>query len=175
MHDSIYKANDDSYMLEKAVKKYAKGKVLDMGAGSGVIAKAALGKADEVIAVDINQKAVSHVKSLGIKALRSDLFSNIKGRFDLIVFNPPYLPYEKKEDKATALQVSGGKKGHELIERFLKNAKKHLEKHGKILLLFSSLSGNVEKLMKKYGYEYKKIEEKSLFFEKLYVYELRHR
>ncbi|HII15455.1 MAG TPA: methyltransferase [Nanoarchaeota archaeon] len=168
----MYPLAEDSYLLEKYVKKYAKGKVLDMGTGSGILAKAALEKADEVLAVDINPEAVAHAKSLGIKALRSDLFSNVKGKFDLIVFNPPYLPSEAKEDKYTALQVAGGRKGHEAIEKFLKQAKSHLEKSGKILLLFSSLSGDIGKLMKKHGYKARKLGERKMFFEKLYVYEL---
>ena len=125
--------------------------------------KLLLKKTKEVIAVDINPKAVKHVNSLGIKAICSDLFAKVEGKFDLIIFNPPYLPFERKEDRETALQVAGGKKGHEIIEKFLKQAKKHLEKNGIILLLFSSLSGDIEKLMKKYGYEFKLLEEKSLF------------
>ncbi len=171
---SIYEPAEDSYLLEKYVKKYANGKVLDMGTGSGFLAKSALLKTKNVLAVDVNPKAVSYVKSLGINALCSDLFSNVKGKFDLIAFNPPYLPSEKKEDKETALQVSGGKKGFELIGRFLKDAKKHLNKDGKILLLFSSLSGDIEKLMKKHKYRFEKLEEQKLFFEKLYVYEIRY-
>ncbi len=173
MHKSIYEPGDDSYLLEKHVKKYAKGKVLEIGTGSGILAKAASKKTKEVIAVDINKKAVEHVKSLGIKAICSDLFAKVEGKFDLIIFNPPYLPFERKEDRETALQVAGGKKGHEIIEKFLKQAKKCLEKNGKILLLFSSLSGDIEGIMAKEGYKFKKIDEELLFFEKLYVYEIR--
>lgn len=169
----IYQPAEDSFLLGKYVKKYAKGKVLDIGTGSGILAKAAFEKTKDVLAVDVNKKAVAHVKSLGINAKVSDLFSNVDGKFDLIVFNPPYLPADDKEDKETALQVSGGKRGFELIERFLKDAKKHLNKNGKILLLFSSLSGDIKKLMRKYGYRFKKLEEQKLFFERLYVYELR--
>lgn len=173
MDKSIYPPSDDSYLLEKYVKIHAKGKVLDIGTGSGILAKAALKKTKEVLAVDINPKAVEHVKSLGINALRSDLFENVEGKFDLIIFNPPYLPFERKEDRETALQVAGGKKGHEIIERFLKDAKKHLEKNGKILLLFSSLSGDIEGIMAKEGYKWRMLEEKPLFFEKLYVCEVK--
>jgi release factor glutamine methyltransferase len=173
MDSSIYEPSDDSYLLEKHVKKYAKGKVLEIGTGSGILAKAAFKKTKDVLAVDINPEAVKHVKSLGIKAVCSDLFSKVEGKFDLIIFNPPYLPFERNEDKATALQVAGGKKGHEIIEKFLKQAKKHLEKNGIILLLFSSLSGDIEGIMAKQEYKFNKIDEKLLFFEKLYVYEIK--
>ncbi|MDD4878028.1 MAG: methyltransferase [Candidatus Nanoarchaeia archaeon] len=173
MHKSIYEPSDDSYLLEKHVNKYAKGKVLEVGTGSGILAKAAFKKTKDVLAVDINPESVKHVKSLGIKAICSDLFANVEGKFDLIIFNPPYLPFERKEDRETALQVAGGKKGHEIIKKFLKQAKKHLEKNGKILLLFSSLSGDIEGIMAKEEYKFRKIDEKPLFFEKLLVYELR--
>ena len=77
--EGIYKPREDSFLLEKYVKKYAKGIVLDLGTGSGIQAKAASSKADFVIAVDINQKALEHcskdLKSDKILCLKSDLFS----------------------------------------------------------------------------------------------------
>ncbi len=166
----IYEAREDSFLLKKYVNKYAKNKVLDLGCGSGILSLEALKKTNNVLGVDINKKAVEYCKKLKINAKYSNLFSNVKGKFDLIIFNPPYLPYDKNEDKNTRIMVCGGKKGYEVIERFLKQAKKHLNKNGKILLLFSSLTGNVDKILKKYGYKFKLLEEKELFFEKLYVY-----
>jgi release factor glutamine methyltransferase len=166
MKDEIYRPREDSYLLQKYVKKYAKGKVLDMGSGSGIQALTALKKTKDVLAVDINENAVEHVKGLGVKAKVSNLFSDVKGKFDLIIFNPPYLPGEKGRGE-TAL--SGGKKGHELIERFLKESKDHLKKGGKILLIASTLTGNIKKLSKKIGYRIKILETESFFFEKISV------
>jgi len=166
----LYEPAEDSYLLLEQVKKYAKGKVLDLGTGTGILAEAALERTKDVLAADINEEAVNFVKKKGIKAVRSDLFSNIKGRFDLIIFNPPYLPKEVREPDDSALSTTGGKKGSEIIERFLCEAKEHLEKDGKILMIFSSLTPNVDKLIKKYNYKHKKLSEKSFFFEKLYVY-----
>lgn len=166
----IYEAKEDSFLLKKYVNQYSKGKVLDMGCGSGILALEALKKSNNVLAVDINKKSIEYCKKLGINAKYSNLFSNIKEKFDLIIFNPPYLPYDKKEDKETRLMVCGGKKGYEVIDRFLKQAKKHLNKNGKILLLFSSLTGTVDDILKKHGYKFKCLEEQKLFFEKLYVY-----
>ena len=64
----IYEPKEDSFLLEKAVKKYAKSKsILDMGSGSGVQAKAALKSgALSVLAVDIDKKAVDGLKKQGI-------------------------------------------------------------------------------------------------------------
>lgn len=164
----IYEPAEDSYLLAKEVKKYAKGKVLDLGAGSGIQAEAA--KDAGVLAADINPECVKFVKKKGIKAIVSDLFSNIKGKFDLIIFNPPYLPKEKLEPKDSALSTTGGKKGNEILEKFLSQAKDYLNKDGKILIVVSSLTPNVKKLIKKYNYKFKKLSEQKIPFETLTVY-----
>ncbi|MCG2718562.1 MAG: methyltransferase [Nanoarchaeota archaeon] len=166
----IYEPAEDSFLLQKYVKKYAKCKVLDVGTGSGIQAITAAEKSEDVLAIDINPEAVKAVKQKGINAKVSDLFSNVKGKFDLIIFNPPYLPVDEREDEDSAITTTGGEKGYEIIERFLKDAKKYLKSNGKILIIFSSLTGDVERLMKKYDYKFKKLEEKKMFMEKLYVY-----
>ena len=168
----IYEPAEDSFLLQKYVEKYAFGKVLDIGSGSGIQAEAALKKTKNILAVDINKEAVKLLKGKGINSKYSDLFSNVKGKFDLIIFNPPYLPEEEKEDLETKLVTTGGKYGYEILERFFKNAKKFLNKNGKILIVFSSLTNKkkVDSLVKKYGFKFKLLEEKGLFFEKLYVY-----
>lgn len=167
MKEDIYEPKEDSYLLQKYVRKFAKGKVLDMGTGSGIQAKTALENTKDVLAVDISEKAVEHARKSGINARSSDLFSNVNGKFDLIIFNPPYLPEEKGKKE---LALSGGKKGHELIERFLIDAKNYLKKEGKILLVASTLTGNVEKLSKRLNYKIKCLETQSFFFEKIFVY-----
>ena len=168
----IYEPSEDSFLLSKYVEKYASGKVLDIGSGSGIQAEAALKKTKNVLAVDINKESVKLLKKKGINAKYSDLFSNVKGKFDLIIFNPPYLPEEEKEDLETKLVTTGGKYGYEILERFFKDAKKFLNKNGKILIVFSSLTSKkkVGSLVKKYCFKFKLLEEKGLFFERLYVY-----
>ena len=168
----IYEPAEDSFLLQKYVEKYASGKVLDIGSGSGIQAEVALKKTKNILAVDINKEAVKLLKGKGINSKYSDLFSNVKGKFDLIIFNPPYLPEEEKEDLETKLVTTGGKYGYEILERFFKNAKKFLNKNGKILIVFSSLTNKkkVDSLVKKYGFKIKLLEEKGLFFERLYVY-----
>jgi release factor glutamine methyltransferase len=138
----IYPPEEDSYLLEKYVKKFAKNlSVLDMGSGSGIQAQAALNaKAKSVIASDIDPKVISRLKKLKIPSIKSNLFSNIKSKFDLIIFNPPYLPEDKREPDDAKLSNSGGKKGDEIILRFLKQAPRHLNRGGIILLITSTLT-----------------------------------
>ena len=120
-----YLPREDSLLLVKHMKKYASGKkdVLEMGTGSGIVAIEASKYAKNVLAVDINPKAITLAKknASGIKNItikKSDLFSNINSnnKFDLIAFNPPYLPYHK-DDPDVALD--GGKHGYELLGKFL--------------------------------------------------------
>ena len=141
-----------------------------MGTGLGILAEAAMENTKNVIAADINAEAVSLARAKGISSVRSDLFSDVQGKFDLIIFNPPYLPEDNKEDEESRLSTTGGKKGHEILERFLAEAAKHLKDNGKILIIASSLTGDVEKIMAKYSFKFKCLEQKKLFFEKLYVY-----
>lgn len=166
----VYKPREDSFLLARWVRVYASGKVLDMGCGSGVISKEAMKKTDEVVGADIDPEAVKVCQEQGINAVISDLFSNVKGRFDLIAFNPPYLPEIENESEEIAREISGGKKGYEIIERFLKDAKDFLTENGKILLVCSSLTGDVASLAKKQGYRIRLLEEESYFFEKLRIY-----
>lgn len=169
----IYEPRDDSRMLEEQVRGFAAGRVLDMGTGCGMQALAALEKTKEVEACDINEEAVEFVKTKGVKAYKSDLFENVRGKFDLIIFNPPYLPLDKDEDEESRVVTTGGEKGYEIIERFLKEAKNYLNENGVILLVFSSLSGNVNKILEDNGYCYEKLNEKKVFFESLYVYKVK--
>tara|TARA_Y100000310_G_scaffold334319_1_gene413866 strand:+ start:417 stop:935 length:519 start_codon:yes stop_codon:yes gene_type:complete len=168
----IYEPAEDSYLLQEEVRKFVKPwmKVLDVGTGSGILAETSKRLGGDVLAIDINPEAVNYVKSKGINSVVSDLFSEVDGKFDLIIFNPPYLPKENMEPEDSKLATTGGKKGNEVIERFLKEAKTYLLDGGNILLLFSSLTPDVIELFKKYNYKYEKLSEQKIPFEVLYVY-----
>lgn len=172
----IYEPREDSYLLEKQVQKYSKNKkVLDIGSGSGIQALSALrNRAKSVLSSDINPQAVKYLKSINLKAVKSNLFSNIKEKFDLIIFNPPYLPYDLSESKESSLATSGGKNGDEIILRFLLQAKKHLNKSGKILLLISSLTPReaIKKLLKKLKFKSRVLDSNKLFMETLEVWKI---
>ncbi|HLC72387.1 MAG TPA: HemK2/MTQ2 family protein methyltransferase [Candidatus Nanoarchaeia archaeon] len=170
----IYEPREDSFILKKYVELYAYGKVLDMGTGSGIQAQAALKKTQDVLAADINPEAVKHVQALGIRAIHSDLFSNIKETFDVIIFNPPYLPHAHGEDEESQQITTGGAQGYEILESFLKDAQQHLNPRGIILLVYSSLTGNIEKLAKKYHLVLTVVQEKKIFFETLIVAKVRN-
>ena len=100
----IYQPAEDSYLLQKHVKKYAFGRVLDLGTGSGIQALTAIKNKEvrEVVAVDVNKNAIEELnnkvkseKIRKVKVIFSHLFSNVRNKFDTIIFNPPYLPQDK--------------------------------------------------------------------------------
>ncbi len=171
----IYLPREDSYLLKKWVEKLAHGDVLDMGTGTGIQAFAAAPKAKKVIAVDKNPEAIEYCKNAfhifeNVEFRESDLFSNVPEKFDFIIFNPPYLP-ESKYDKE--IDTTGGKEGWETIAKFLKEAKKHLNKKGQIVMVFSSLTNpkKVLEVAKKLGYKAKLLDKKHINFEDIFVYE----
>ena len=171
----IYEPAEDSDLILEQVKEFVKPgmKVLDVGCGSGVLSRAAKDLGAEVLAFDINPECVEHVKTLGINAVVSDLFENVEGKFDLIIFNPPYLPKDEREPEDSALSTTGGETGSEIIDSFLQEAHKFLNENGKILLLFSSFSLDVLDLFDIYGYKYEMISRQKLDFEELFVYVLK--
>jgi release factor glutamine methyltransferase len=172
----IYEPAEDSLLLEKEVRKLAKRKTfLDLGSGSGIQTKAAMESgATSVLAADIDLETVNHLKSKGIPSVRSDLFSNIKGKFNLIAFNPPYLPEDMREPKSSRKATTGGKKGDEIILKFLKSAKSHLNKNGVILLVISSLThkSRILTLLKKQALNKEVLSKKKLFMETLEVWKI---
>ena len=179
----IYSPREDSFLLQRNLKHYVKGKsVLDIGSGSGILAEAALkNKASSVTASDIDNNAIKLLKNKfqntsKIKVIKSDLFSNIKSKFDVILFNPPYLPQDAREDKESSIITTGGKHGDELTLKFLKQAKSHLNKNGIILLITSSLTfqERILNLIKKLKFTSRVIDSQKLFMEELELLEIRN-
>jgi len=175
----LYQPAEDSYLMSRILKeqlpilirKNPDLKFLEIGAGSGIHLQTAknLG-VENIFSSDIDKRAVSHCKLLGFECIHSDLFENIKDKYDIIIFNPPYLPEDSREPKSSRKQTAGGKKGNEIILRFLQEAKNHLKQHGKIFLITSSLSEDVN--FENLGYDAKEIGCEKLFFERLCVWEL---
>ncbi len=146
MAKHVYEPSEDSFLLAEAALYEIKDseRVLEVGCGSGIIS--AIIKANtkaSIIGIDINPFAAKCSKENGIEAIRGDLLSCIKGKFDVIIFNPPYLPTGDTERTKDWLCVAldGGCDGRRVIYRFLMCAGNCLAENGKIMLLVSSLTG----------------------------------
>ncbi len=177
----IYAPAEDSLLMSRIlkekvpelIKENSNLKFLEIGAGSGIHLETAknLGIRNEnIFSSDIDERAVSHCSLLGFNCVHSDLFEKIEGTYDIIIFNPPYLPEDSREPKDSRTATTGGKKGNEIILKFLEQAKNFLEKNGKIFLITSSLSPEVN--FRKLGYDAREIGCEKLFFERLCIWEL---
>jgi release factor glutamine methyltransferase len=170
----IYQPSDDSYFFQNFLKKYLKKNkpksYLDMGAASGILAETASKFIDKknILAADINPLAVKLLKQKGFKSIKTDLFEKIKGKFDLITFNAPYLPLDKREPKDSQLATTGGERGDEISVNFLKQVKKHLDKNGKAFLLISSITP-MDNLK---NFHPRIVAQKKLFLENLLILEI---
>ena len=176
---NIYSPSEDTFLMLDALRitALAGKQVLDIGTGSGVLGLFCATRGAQVTASDIDELAIRQVAStsslLGVKLklVVSDLFTDVPGRFDLIIFNPPYLPSENIQDAT----VDGGPLGRTLIDRFLRCLPDHLRKGGESLLLVSTLN-NPSSLLGGYGkFEFSTIVKRQLFFEELQVLRMRLR
>src|SRR3989344_4083548 len=169
----IYEPREDSFLLEKAVRRFSKKrKVLEIGCGSGTQLEAARASgALEVLGVDSDAESVEFCREKGLNVIESNLFKNVEGKFNLIIFNPPYLPSDEREDYESSLATSGGKKGDEIILRFLKEVGNYLDDDGIILLVVSSLTPieRIEKILSEQNFEKEVVVSENFFMEKLFV------
>ena len=125
----------------------ADAEVLDMGTGSGVCAVHAAAHVRRVVAVDINPAAVrctlinALINGLDnrIEVLHGDLFEPLEGRrFDVILFNPPFLQGVPRDDADRAWRSI------DVAERFAAELRRHLRPAGYALLLLSNYGGASE-------------------------------
>ncbi len=178
----VYYPREDSFLLARVVAELATGNVLDMGTGSGIQAIVSARKSEvaSVTAVDASENALqcaeknaekNKVKNK-IKFIHSNLFENVSGVFDTIIFNPPYLPVEKSEKlDEESMAWHGGADGRKILDPFLTQFSAFLSSSGQLLLLQSSLN-NLEKTLEKLkvpGFKTSVVASESFFFEKIYV------
>ena len=178
----VYVPSDDSYLLLSNVEVSPEQSLLEMGCGTGLIAMHAAKNGARVTAADINPHAVDCTKrnaaknNLKIRVIQSDLFENIEGNFDVIVFNPPYLPGRTSSTSWLERSWSGGGEGSEVAVRFLQDAWRHLAPGGNIYVILSSVGGFMTVLKSaKERYETQMLEEKHMFFESVYAFRFRQR
>lgn len=185
----FYEPEEDSFLLlENALKEIGEREgleICEVGVGSGfVISEIAREKKGNIFyGTDINPFAIEETKKkfkeAHIKLRKGDLLGPFNKKFDLILFNTPYLPLEEGEylekldikDRA----IYGGEKGYEIIEEFIYEINDKLAEDGVVLLVFSSLSNlaYIEEVLKKNFFLYEILEQKNSFFEKMICMKVR--
>jgi release factor glutamine methyltransferase len=170
--DEIYPPAEDTRLLLRAALQEA----IEIGSGSGLICTELACRVRSIVATDISPIATRWVKSLGIEVVRADLFQGIEARFDLVIFNPPYLPTSIEERIPGWLNAAldGGASGRDVIFAFLEQLGSHLSSRGRALLLVSSLNGLrvVEEKARALGLEVSLKATEGCFFEELHVIEV---
>lgn len=141
----VYQPSDDTFLLARAAEAEVRpdDRVIEIGTGSGYVSAAVRDRAAFLVATEINPHAAGAASERGIAVVRTDLIQGIRGRFDLILFNPPYLPTRPEEriDDWLEYALDGGPEGRTVIERFSREIPDILAPGGRILLLVSSLTG----------------------------------
>lgn len=141
----VYQPDEDSFLLLRAAMgEITPGdRVLEVGTGSGYVSSH-LPSCRIVIGTDVNPHAVLISRRAGVQMIRTDIAVGLRsGSFDLILFNPPYLPTipEERLDDWLEYALDGGETGRDVIARFLQEIPSVLRPGGRILLLISSYTG----------------------------------
>jgi release factor glutamine methyltransferase len=171
VNDQTYSYDVDSALLGEAISKLEPGEsFLEIGFGGGGNLLVAARKFRLVVGTDILPlRRVDSDLCAKAEIIITDKASCFRDYvFDVVAFNPPYLPSQSIEDKS----IDGGPLGIEVPLDFLSSALNVLKEKGMILVLLSSL-GTIDVFLKfciSHSLVADKIAERRLFFETLFVY-----
>lgn len=134
----------DADLLGAAVRDETRpgDRVLDMGTGSGFYALVAAQTTEHVVALDINPAAVD---AASVNAARnglldrvscsvSDLYGAVDGKFDLIVYNPPFRWFAPRD----LVEAASTDESYASLRRFMRETPAHLSPGGRVLVHFGT-------------------------------------
>ena len=178
---------ETEYLVEKTINYAKKLKepldILDIGTGSGAIAiTLAKHLNSKVIATDISEKALEIAQknakrnNTKINFKQSDILKNVKGKFDIIISNPPYISKDETidplvKDNEPSLALYADNKGLYFYEEILKNIKPYLKE--KSIIAFEigmTQSEDITKIAQKYLPKAKIITEQDLTQKNRYIF-----
>ena len=172
----VYSPREDTFLLAANIPSGKR--VLELGCGSGLVSLCASRKADTVLGIDINPLAIECARAnaeknkvMNCKFMESNLFSNVRGLFDVILFNAPYLPRaDRFDDGIEALAWCGGKTGRETVSYSIKECADFLAPEGTVALVISSITGleQVLALLKENSFSPSIAAREKIAFEELY-------
>ncbi|MGC9105769.1 MAG: HemK2/MTQ2 family protein methyltransferase [Thermoprotei archaeon] len=176
MNENVYEPSDDTELLYDLVDSEPGESALEIGSGTGVISIKLAKKGARVIAVDINPwaalatKLSAELNDVDVDVINCDVASCLRDvKFDLAVFNPPYLPVDEVRswiDYAWA----GGRSGIDVLLRFF-----DMVRAFRYYVVYSSLS-DFDSLMTYFNsrrFEIRKVASKTVGFETIYAVEVK--
>lgn len=181
LHADVYRPSDDTFLLAQAVHAHAKPglRFLEVGCGAGFVSLVAARAGCEVTCTDANPHAVALAahnakqNGLTLRAVETDLLAGLPGPFDLVAFNPPYLPTDPDERLPGVINLAfdGGRDGNETVLRFAAQLGALRHRPACILVVHSSLSdpAPLRAALANLGYRNDVVAEQALDFERLTV------
>ncbi len=171
----VYRPSDDTYLLMAGISVAPGERFLEVGTGTGLIALHAAAFTSAV-ATDADPRAVGLARAnarrnrVAMEVVRCDLMAGVRGPFDVVAFNPPYLEGGAEDEEGRAWH--GGPSGSEVAMRFLRDLPRVLARGRRAYLLLSRANGPARELAEA-TYRVRVVASKPLFFERLDVLELR--
>ena len=177
---TVYEPAEDSRLLAETVAPEVAPdeRVLEVGIGSGYVAATVEDEAGaRVVGSDIAPDACAAAREAGVEAVRADLLDPfVEDAFDVVLFNPPYLPTppEMEWDDPLEHALSGGPDGRRLVRPFLDDVERVLRPGGRGFLVVSSLTDieAVTELATAAGLDVRERAGESFPFERLVVLEI---
>jgi len=170
-----YLPAEDTRLLKEALEPLGGDSCLEIGFGSGAVLSSASARFRLVVGTDVvGLDEARLAKDPPVELVLADKATCFRdGVFDLVFFNPPYLPSEAIEDEA----VDGGPAGVEVPMAFLEEGLRVMREGGTIVALLSS-EGDLESFLAHcddLGLEVGSVIEKRLFYETLSVLTIQRR
>jgi release factor glutamine methyltransferase len=170
---SRYLPAEDTRELSKALESFSGGACLEIGFGSGAVLKGVSKRFGLVVGTDvIGLEDSKRARSPGIDLVLADAATCFRDEvFDLVFFNPPYLPSEGIVDAA----VDGGRGGIEVATSFFEGALGAVKKDGVVVALMSD-AGDLRSFVdrcEEAGAEVEEIARKKLFYESLIIFRMK--
>jgi release factor glutamine methyltransferase len=168
----MYAPAEDTLLLAECALQYRGKWALEIGVGSGAVAEALARNFDNVVGSDIDLESLRYCRTRDdrIMLVCCDAASALRGRFDMIASNPPYLPDDREKDVA----VHGGPRGTEVTAYFIRSSLPLLAPGGRMFVVVSSLADQsaLDSLVQEMKLKKRVVKEKALFYERLSVVEL---
>lgn len=173
----VYRPSEDSRLLLESIALERGERFLEIGTGTGLVALHAA-RLGPTVATDANREAAVLARAnarrhgLSVQVVQTNLAAGLRGPFDVVAFNPPYLEGRPRDELDRAW--AGGEQGSEVSIRFLSDLPRILRPGGRAYLLLSRANREARALAESM-FQSRRVATKRLFFEDLDVLELRVR